>query len=151
MVDHSTIHNASSIRIPSAVLHSPLRQIVSRVLCESVPQMYLQTSLLMALGNGLSSQPSTVFSVMLSVTLTGVKGLSLLKQTSSAFDASNYDRGWKEFCPAMCLSAAMCLSCSVLAVPALILLGFVGYIALRVVMVELCPSHIWNLTAGCLD
>mmetsp|Transcript_111856 Transcript_111856/g.311314 ORF Transcript_111856/g.311314 Transcript_111856/m.311314 type:complete len:608 (-) Transcript_111856:135-1958(-) len=113
--------------------------LLAKVLSEQVPQLWLQTSLMMALEEGPLGQPIVLISVVVSLLSITRKSLETLCAGCSVLRVTG-------------LRAIIRIPVSLVAfVVPLCAIVFVAFIALRLVMIQVCEDHIWGLTTGCIS
>lgn len=124
-----------SIRPSKCVTHADIERAtlsaLARTLCEGIPQILLQGSMLMAVGQSLLQQPLLMISLVLSLFTSCRKAHEVTRNIALL---SEYGMGF--FFSLLTGSAA--------ALWLLLLLAI-----WRTVMLQLCPCHVWGITSGC--
>lgn len=114
---------------------------ISRIFFEGLPGMYLQTSLVMAHGQGLLAMPTTLTSVLVSlasIVLTVWEMIRLvLDQTPPS--PTSAERGLPNWIKGI-LGAIAMASVAGLCV-----------IVVRLLETEVCPDHSWGFSVGCVN
>jgi hypothetical protein len=114
----------------------------ARVLLETAPQMLWQTSLLMAQGIGFVDQPLLTISILLSF-------FAMTKKVFEMVRVGVAEIIEKEESGAP--SEAWAIIAVMLAIQTAPLIMFLLYMSMRLYMMEVCPSHVWGLSTGCVS
>lgn len=121
-----------------ATIFRCLLSALARTLCEGIPQILLQGSMLMAVGQSLLQQPLLVISLALSLFTSCRKALEV---TGSIAEIG------KDACKRGTTGDTFILAVLAVSVAALWLLLLLA--AWRTAMLQLCPCHVWGITSGC--
>lgn len=121
----------------------PLTAVLSslaRTLCEGIPQILLQGSMLMAVGQSLLKQPLLVTSL----------GLSLFTSCRKAYEAARNAAGFVFLLGPHELRDPFVLCIVAVIWIALVALWLLLLLATwRVAMLQICPCHVWGISTGC--
>lgn len=119
-----------------------IRSNFGRVVAEGLVQMLLQSALLMAVGEGLTSQPLLLLSLVLSLVTSVRKGLEVNRAVAYGLKS---EAAHGRACSVICLGAVLTVP------PALAMLGLPLLCGTRIAFLQACPCHSWGVTTGCLN
>lgn len=121
---------------PGALLSS-----LARTLCEGIPQILLQSSLLMVVGQSLLEEPLLLTSLALSLLTSLRKVLETTRTVAFAL---------AKIGPEMCQRGDFFFLAIWGLIPILALWLLLALAVWRTTMLQLCPCHMWGISTGCM-